>query len=283
MDGYINREEFIQETILRERIRGLVAEVYREDAQKDLQERKIQLAEQKKLRSLISRIIVEAAEEAAPHENTGINVLADLLKNIVPQLEKEYKLLTTDQEQRESFRAHIINATQNSLSTSKSIDHAADAAGLDMDMSLEEQEIDIDVKSGDEVSDEEKFIDIDDKPTNKEEDGEEEEDTFGLEGEDQTGRNFAQRAFEKVEKQIIESYEMLSNEEDKQLFYDYLLTNLKLYFDKFEEELSSSVPEPTTDEYKDEVEAAEEETPAGDEGGEEDLDLGGEEDEDLEL
>ena len=83
MDGYVNREEFIQETILRERIRGLVAEVYREDAQKDLQERKTQLAEQKKLRSLISRIIVEAAEEAAPHENTGINVLADLLKNIV--------------------------------------------------------------------------------------------------------------------------------------------------------------------------------------------------------
>lgn len=271
MDGYINREEFIQEMILRDRIKELVAEVYREDTQKEINE-------QKKLRTLVSKIIAEAAEEAAPHENTGINVLADLLKNIVPQIEKEYKLLTTDKEQRESFRAHIVNATQNALSTSRSIDKAAGAAGLDMDMSLEEQEIDIDVKTGDELSDEDKFIDIDDKPTPEE--AENEEDTFGLEGEDQTGRNFAQRTFEKIEKQIIESYEMLSNEEDKQLFYDYLLTNLKLYFDKFEEELSSSIPEPTTDEYEEEAEAAEEEEPAADDAG---LDLGGEDEEELEL
>jgi hypothetical protein len=278
MDGYINREEFIQELILRERVRELVGEVQLEENKKNIKNNLARHRDIKKLRSLVAKIIVEA-EEMAPHENTGINVLADLLKNIIPQLEKEYKLLTTDPEQRESFRAHIINATQNSLASSKAIDKAAGDAGLDMDMPLEEQEIDIDVKTGSEASDEDKFIDIDDKPAADVE-GDEEEDTFGLEGEDQTGRNFAQRAFEKVEKQIIESYEMLSNEEDKQLFYDYLLTNLKLYFDKFEEELSSSIPEPTTDEYEEEVEAAEEEEPTADDT---DLDLGGEDDEELDL
>ena len=33
--------------------------------------------------------------------------------------------------------------------------------------------------------------------------------------------------------------------EDQELFYDYLIANLKLYFDKFEEELSGSLDEPT--------------------------------------
>ena len=108
------------------------------------------------------------------------------------------------------------------------------------------------------------------------EEEEEEADTFGLDDEDETGRNFAQRAFEKVEKQIVEAYALLSNEEDKQLFYDYLITNLKLYFDRFEEELAATTEEPTTDEYEAE-EAAEEDA------GEEDLGLGGEDEEELEL
>ena len=114
---------------------------------------------------------------------------------------------------------------------------------------------------------EDKFIDIDEEPPTE---AEEEEDTFGLEGEDETGRNFAQRAFEKVEKQIVEAYGLLSNEEDKQLFQDYLITNLKLYFDRFEDELASTTEEPTTDEYEAEAEAEEL-------GGEEELGLGGEE------
>ena len=152
---------------------------------------------------------------------------------------------------------------------------------MDMELPMQEQEADINIDVETDVEDtpedDEKFIDIDDKPSPEE--GEEEEDTFGLDGEDQTGRNFAQRAFEKIEKQILEAYELLSNEEDKGLFYDYLITNLKLYFDKFEDELSSSLPEPTTDEYEDEAAAAKEETEeAGD-----DLDLGGEDDEELEL
>ena len=33
------------------------------------------------------------------------------------------------------------------------------------------------------------------------------------------------------------------------MFYDYLLANLKLYFDRFEKELSADVQEPESDEY----------------------------------
>jgi hypothetical protein len=279
MNGYVNREEFIQEIILREQIRELATGAYNKRRSK----KDARLLEERKLRKLIKKLLSEAAQEAAPHENTGINVLADLLKTIIPQIESEYKLLTTDPQQRESFRAHVVNAAQNTLAATKAVDKSAEEAGMDMALPMqeadeEELDINLDVKTGGEEGDE-KFIDIDDTPDPEEE--EEEEDTFGLEGEDETGRNFAARAFEKIEKQILDAYELLSNEEDKQLFYDYLITNLKLYFDKFEDELSSSLPEPTTDEYEEEAAEAEEEAELG--GDEE---LGGEElegEEELEL
>ena len=98
----------------------------------------------------------------------------------------------------------------------------------------------------------------------------------------------SQATFDKIEKQIIDAYALLSNDEDKELFYSYLITNLKLYFDRFEDELASVLPEPTNQEYEDEkdeqdAEDEEGEEAAGeDEGGEDDLDLGGDEEE-LEL
>ena len=41
----------------------------------------------------------------------------------------------------------------------------------------------------------------------------------------------------------------MSDPEDQELFYDYLIANLKLYFDKFEGELSGDVEEPTNQAY----------------------------------
>ena len=73
-----------------------------------------------------------------------------------------------------------------------------------------------------------------------------------VEGEDLTGRNFALETFKKIQKQILETYSLLSNEQDREIFYDYLITNTRLYFDKFEDELQTMVAEPTTPEYEEE-------------------------------
>ena len=63
---------------------------------------------------------------------------------------------------------------------------------------------------------------------------------------------------------------MLSNPEDQEIFFDYLIANLKLYFDKFEKEIQPNVEEPTNQEY----DSAKEEEPAGDAiEGEDTLDL----------
>ena len=52
-----------------------------------------------------------------------------------------------------------------------------------------------------------------------------------------------------MEKQTIDAYESLANQSDRDMFYDYLLTNLKLYFDKFEDELKVNLPEPNSPNY----------------------------------
>ena len=61
----------------------------------------------------------------------------------------------------------------------------------------------------------------------------------------------AYQSFKKIETSIIDSYELLGDPEDQELFYDYLIANLKLYFDKFEEELAGSLDEPTNQAYDD--------------------------------
>ena len=64
----------------------------------------------------------------------------------------------------------------------------------------------------------------------------------------------------------------LETPEDQELFYDYLIANLKLYFDKFEEELSGTLDEPTNQAYDD---AAAQDTAMGSEpaGTEDELEL----------
>ena len=44
----------------------------------------------------------------------------------------------------------------------------------------------------------------------------------------------------------------LANDEDRELYHDYLKTNLLLWRDRFEEVLSTNLPEPTTPEYEQE-------------------------------
>ena len=113
--------------------------------------------------------------------------------------------------------------------------------------------MEIEVEVDDDIVDEappEGFIDIDPEETEEEV----EEDTFGITGMDATGAKIAERSWAKVEKSIKDSFSLLDNEKDKKEFYDYLITNLKLYFDKFEDELAPALTEPTTPEYEEEAE-----------------------------
>lgn len=262
------------EQVLRENIRQLIRHV----KQKRLdEEQEVRNTLKKLMRLELKKMLSEADVpdvDPTPNKSTGINVLEQLLKKIVPVLQVDYKSLTTDENQRQSFRAHIVNAVINTLTPAKVNNQAGEE-----EMESLDEEIDI------EIGDDDKFIDIrtdQEKKAEEEENAPDEREEFGsgVEG-DETGRNMAYESFKKIESSIIDSYELLSNPEDQELFYDYLIANLKLYFDKFESELAGSVEEPTNQAY----DTAKEEEPAPEEGGGEDLGLGAEggEEEELEI
>ena len=225
------------------------------------------LNEENELRTVIRSLLnyeVRALNERqtadvdpTPNKSTGINVLEELLKKIVPVLEDDFKSMTTDSEQRTSFRAHIVQAIVDTLTpveaNTKAGDLEAEMIAGSEDESLDEV-IDIDITDeeteGTPWESDEKFIDI--RTDSEKASAAEPEDPrqdFGIEGADETGRNIAYATFKKIESNIIDSYELLSNEEDQELFYDYLIANVKLYFDKFETELAGSIEEPTNQAY----------------------------------
>jgi len=243
---------------------------------------KISLTEQHKqehqLRMLIRDLLAEGdLSDTHPHRSTGINTLEDVLKKSIPTLRTDYKKLTTDENQRKSFRAHIVKAIIDALkpetvnsqylqggeggSSALLSEPTGGGEGDDMDVedidlglddegdegdadleALEEAEIEVDI---DEEGDEEKKLPVedDDEPSPEEEFG------GGLEGMDETGRNHAYTSYRKISQYILDAYDSLANPKDKKTFLDYLVTNIKLYFDKFEDELQKSVDEPSTPEY----------------------------------
>ena len=160
--------------------------------------------------------------------------------------------------------AHLINGIDNLLAP---VETNMDAPEPTTDVDLEE-EIEIDVEDeGDELID----LGMDILPGEEEEPEEEAPEidddemplTRGIEdGEhDATGRNVALSTFKQVQGTIVDDFGELANDEDRELYHDYLKTNVLLWRDKFEDILSTNLPEPTTPEYEKEK--------VGDQGSEE--------------
>jgi hypothetical protein len=250
------REEIIGEELIRKYIRKKIKSMMQE-------QQKAVIKEELRLRKAIRQILNEGdISDIHPHRSTGINVLEDVLKKMITTLRTDYKRMTTSKSQRDSFRAHMISAIKKSLApslvndtylqgtdalmTTGPIETASDvkAAAEDEELldtldQLDEAEIEIGVE------DEEKKIPVeaDDEP--------DEISQFSgeLTGLDETGRNMAFTTYKKISQYILDAYDTLANPEDKKIFIDYLITNMKLYFDKFEDELQKEVSEPSTSQY----------------------------------
>ena len=52
---------------------------------------------------------------------------------------------------------------------------------------------------------------------------------------DETGRNAALATFKQVQGNIVDDFEQLAADEDRELYHDYLKTNILLWRDKFED------------------------------------------------
>ena len=259
-DKQMNKEE----QALREYIRKKISKTIREQEEKESQ-----------LRQVIRKLLREGdISDVHPHRSTAINTLEDVLKKAIPTLRTDYKRLTTDASQRESFRAHILKAMKDSVAPSmnnakygeggallsepsnlegeeaeevedeaeEDFEETETEGGLEDELSaLEEADVQIDLT--DKEDDEKKInVEPDEEPDEKADFG------GGLEGMDETGRNMAYTTFRKISQYILDAFDMLANTKDKEVFIDYLLTNTKLYFDKFESELQKTVDEPDSPE-----------------------------------
>tara|TARA_R110000803_G_scaffold38878_2_gene83949 strand:+ start:289 stop:1119 length:831 start_codon:yes stop_codon:yes gene_type:complete len=250
-----------EEQALRVHIRKKISKMYSENQKKEYELRKV-------IRSLLKEGDIS---DVHPHRSTAINTLEDVLKKAIPTLRTDYKRLTTDASQRQSFRAHILKAMQDSVAPAMNNakygeggallsepsnlepDEVADEAGEDLADTEEEggledelaalEEADIQIDLTDKEDDEKKLnVEPDEEPDEKSDFG------GGLEGMDETGRNMAYTTFRKISQYILDAFDMLANTKDKEVFIDYLLTNTKLYFDKFESELQKTVDEPDSPE-----------------------------------
>jgi hypothetical protein len=250
-----------EERTLREYIRKKISKVLYEQERKEFELRKI-------IRNLLKEGDIS---DIHPHRSTAINTLEDVLKKAIPTLRTDYKRLTTDKSQRDSFRAHILKAMEDSVAPSLNNAKYGDGgtllsepSNLDAEEPAEEAEEDFEETEAEgDLEDElaaleEAEIQIDltdkedeDKKLNVEPDEEPDEKSDfggGLEGMDETGRNMAYTTFRKISQYILDAFDMLANTKDKEVFIDYLLTNTKLYFDKFEAELQKTVDEPDSPE-----------------------------------
>lgn len=265
-----------------QKLRTFIREGIIKKKKERLQEQFKQALNKNKLRNIIKGILLKEATDVntdTPNRSTGINVLATTLKLVIPIIKQGYEQLTTSPDQRRSFRAHII---QNAINTLVRVDLttgseeetrtgdeereevvmpdnpevAADVEVEEPVEELEEQDIDIEVGA----DDEEKFIDIegeDEEEAVAPEDAEEvvkavtdEKEFVQLGGMDDTGMEMAQRTFPKVQKQIADGYAMLSLKSDKEDYADFLVANLKMYFDQFDQEENVNLEEPTSPEYE---------------------------------
>ena len=271
------REELIGEAVVRKYVRTKIKSILKEH-------RKKQALEEMRLRKVIRELLSEGdISDMHPHRSTGINVLEDVLKKMITTLRTDYKRMTTSKIQRDSFRAHMISAVKKALApslvndsylqgtdalmaeptpdfggpnsdeevygketeTETNVDVTEPEEGDDLESALgklEEADIEIDLE-GEEDNDKKIAVEDDDAPNEVEQFSDE------LSDMDETGRNMAFTCFKKISQYILDAYDMLADVEDKKIFVDYLITNLKLYFDKFEDELQKEVDEPTTDQY----------------------------------
>ena len=244
----IDRQQFVEELKLREQIRRAI-KIIRE--KKEAKAKAI-LEEETKLRTIIRSLLNE--KEGEGDESTGIAFLRRDLKKILPELEEAYTSLRTSVEQRKSYRAHVLNAIQNLITVSDTNFNATpDKDPGEEAVGIEEQ---IDVNIGDDAPDARKRIDIGrEKPEEENEvDAEKakeeaELEDFAIAGEDRTGAVEALRSMKQIENVIKKTYNGLFDPNDRDLYADYLLTNLQLYFDEFEEELQAVIPEPDNPDY----------------------------------
>ena len=256
-------EDQLTEKLMREYIRNKIRSQLHEQIKKEEEE-------EYQLRLVIREIIKEAKENANPHPNTGINKLRDSFRKAKATIKSKFQQLTTDPGQRETFRAHFLNAFEklfvelDALNARGLPDEQPQGDDMDLQAPPEETEGDMSPEATSDQIDailKEVKLDIEDDPeidletgdeqtkkdfAKKKEDEQNKE--FGadeMEGGDTTGRNQSFDTFRLVQSYFSDAYLDLDNDSDKDMFRDWCMYNMDLLLKNYEEQLASQPEEPS--------------------------------------
>ena len=208
-----------KEKALRSYIRKAIKVVKEKKAQKNINE-------EQKLRKIVRNMIFEA-KKVPKWESYGKNNLDVMLMktNFLDALETGYKSLTTTRTQRDSYKTHVIQNVKKTLNLEK-------AKEIQGDQSIElteDEDINVTVGGGELMG-----LSPEEEKVNQEE-GDLEK--FKIEGDDYSGLREAYEAFHLIEDTLLRFWKKMDLDEDKDVFYDNLVEQLNLYFDKWEGEL----------------------------------------------
>jgi hypothetical protein len=253
-----NTENLMREYI-RNKIRSKLHETIKFEEQQEYE-----------LRLVIREIIKEAKENANPHPNTGINKLRDSFRKAKATIKSKFQQLTTDPEQRKTFRSHMLNAFEKLFQELDGLnakglpkeepegeemdlqappdDQEGDDTGLNIEDDVESilKEVKIDLPDNIEIEDTPTSDDQTKKDFEKKEKENEEKANLNPEIEqgDTTGRNQAFDTFRLVQSYFSDAYLDIDNEDDKKMFKDWCLYNMKLLLDNYEDQLAAAPEEP---------------------------------------
>ena len=213
-----------EEKALRSHIRKAIKIVKEKRENKALQE-------EQKLRNIIKKMISEV-KKVPKWDSYGKNNLDVMLMktNFLDALETGYKALTTTEAQRESYEVHIMQNIKRTLNLELAKNIKGDQSKLN------EEEVNVTVGDGDLMGlgpEEEKQQEVD-----------KEFEEFRIEGEDYSGLREAYEAFRLIEQTLLTYWKKMDLEEDREIFYDNLVEQMGLYFDKWESELDLTPEEP---------------------------------------
>jgi len=252
----MTREEFIQEMKLRKFIRKAITIAEKKNKIKS----ENQALEEQKLRKVIRRLIqekeVDADTKPVPYKSTAMNVLTDVLNVILPIIKTNQRKLTTDPEERQSFREHMLQTFKDFFDTLESRqvvgpeEEPETVPETEPEMELEEafmEEEKIDIEVGDTPEDDAEIVPDFEKEKPKKKGKKEEEDDefedFKIVGRNTTGARVAfdainsSNAYDSIEK----GYKLFDKPEDKEEYRNYFLYNIDLWMVKYEKELASEL------------------------------------------
>jgi len=223
--------------------------------------------DEKQIRSLIKRLVLEAKAEEPQYEVTFMNVLKQLLDNTntMSSIKNQFTSIRTppkSEEQRRDFRNWLIEYIKNFLSIPEEMIEAAKTeyekikiGGEPVPDALQEKiEIeDIDDEEaipvigpeGAEIPEEVPEEEVEEAPEEKEFESLDmpEEGTEEIEGDD-VGKTFANDAFNNIKTNLEKAFnKVIKNKEERENFGKYLIINLLMNLDNFEDELADKAPE----------------------------------------